>query len=165
MSCPITDNNNCSEIKNEDVCNNCNILGCYWNEVAIGGDRCLYLGSGSIGPIIEEPIEPIDPPPPGNPDIPVSPSNPISYPRNRNLINVTNNNITGEIESIDNLEPAKYNIRERRNLKHRNIKNDEIIKEIPYLTYNNPYIKIISLSGLLIILFLLSYYLIKKKYI
>lgn len=169
MNCLITDYNNCPELKTKEVCNNCNILGCHWNEVAVGSDRCRYIGSGSIGPIIEEPIgdNPIEPPqprPPSASDRDVYPNLP-SNPRNRYSINVTNNNITGDIDSIDNLKPAEYNIRQRRNLRHRKTNSDEIISEIPYLTYNNPYIKIISLIGLLIVLLFLSYYLIKKKYI
>jgi hypothetical protein len=170
MSCYINNGDNCSLLINEESCVNCQIFGCYWNEVAIGGDRCQNLGPQTL------PIEETDPGDEGGggggggggDDInPRPPSQ-----RNPTTVNSTNrpyaesNNITGEIESIDNLKPAEYNVRQRRNLRHRETNSEEIITDIPYLTYNNPYIKIISIIGLFIILFFISYYLIiKKKYI
>lgn len=165
MSCSINKGDNCSQLIYEESCVNCEIFGCFWNEVAIGGDRCQNLGHAQTLPIEEinpgdeggDDESPQPPPPP-------SQRNPTTF-RSTNISYMESNNITGEIESIDNLEPAEYNVRQRRNLRHRERNTDEIITEIPYLSYNNPYIKIISLIGLLIVSLFLSYYLIKKKYI
>ena len=160
MSCTIMDGDDCELLNTENSCRNCISLGCSWNEVSIGGDRCQNIGASTL------PIEEIDP---GDGGGDIGPRHPSQ--RNPTTVHLTNrsyiesNNITGEIESIDNLEPAEYNVRQRRTLRHRERDTNEIITEIPYLSYNNPYIKIISLIGLLIVLFFLSYYLIKKKYI
>jgi hypothetical protein len=159
MSCSINNGDNCSQLINEESCVNCKIFGCFWNEVAIGGDRCQNIGVTTL------PIEETDPGDGGGGDDDIAPRPRPRPPSQRNPTTVVSNNITGEIESIDNLEPAEYNVRQRRNLRHRERDTNEIITEIPYLSYNNPYIKIISLIGLLIVLFFVSYYLIKKKYI
>ena len=162
MSCSINNGDNCSQLINEESCVNCEIFGCSWNEVAIGGDTCQNIGAATL------PIEEIDPGDEGGDDDiaprPPSQRNPTTV-HSTNRFYIESNNITGEIESIDNLEPAEYNVRQRRNLRHRERDTNEIITEIPYLSYNNPYIKIISLIGLLIVLLFISYYLIKKKYI
>lgn len=164
MSCSINNGDNCPQLINEESCVNCKNFGCYWNEVAIGGYRCQNIGAQTL------PIEETDPGDEGGDDDiaprprPPSQRNPTTF-RSTNRSYIESNNITGEIESIDNLEPAEYNVRQRRNLRHRERDTYEIITEIPYLSYNNPHIKIISLIGLLIVLLFLSYYLIKKKYI
>ena len=169
MSCSIMDGDDCGLLNTENSCKNCISLGCGWSENAVGANRCQYSGVASTLPIETDPGDGGG----GNDDIAPLPRprpRPLSQ-RNPTTVHLTNrsyiesNNITGYIESIDNLEPAEYNVRQRRNLRHRERDTNEIITEIPYLSYNNPYIKIISLIGLLIVLLFISYYLIKKKYI
>jgi hypothetical protein len=159
------DGGDCGLLDTENSCKNCYSLGCSWVENAVGANRCRYSGVASIDPIVET-----DPGDGGGGNDDIAPRPRPRSQRNSTTVYSTNrslesNNITGVIDSIDNLEPAEYNVRQRRNLRHRERDTDEIITEIPYLSYNNPYIKIISLIGLLIVLFFLSYYLIKKKYI